>query len=197
MWSGHSCPLPLTLILNREFTSPNRPRDRAPLATPLHSLYYSGASIPHGPRKLLGVGVAPLMDSSTDHRTLQERTARQIIWTSNHSFHGWTCSQCEWNSALPTLLNDPAAKTAYDRLAAGKFKDHKCADHLSRLGSADDADSFTPRIRKLVTQGFKPKDAVELFLQEVALEYRNQPKVLAQAKTDAEDFLRRVRAGLI
>jgi len=44
-------------------------------------------------------------------------------------------------------------------------------NHLSRLGSADDADSFTPRIRKLVRQGFKPKDAVELFLQEVALEY--------------------------
>jgi hypothetical protein len=98
---------------------------------------------------------------------------------------------------MPTLLNDPEAKTAYDRLAAAKFRDHKCADHLSRLGAADDADSFTPRIRKLVTQGFKPKDAVELFLQEVALEYRNQPKTLAQAKTDAEDFLRRVRAGLI
>jgi hypothetical protein len=84
------------------------------------------------------------MDSTTDHRALQDKTARQLVWTSNHSFHGWTCSQCEWNSALPTLLNDPAAKTAYDRLAAAKFKDHKCADHLSRLGSADDADSFTP-----------------------------------------------------
>jgi hypothetical protein len=142
-------------------------------------------------------GVAPLMASSSDHRSLQEKTARELLWTSNRAFHGWTCSQCEWNAPIPTLLNDPEAKTAYDRLAAGKFRDHKCADHLSRLGSADDADSFTPRIRKLVTQGFKPKDAVELFLQEVALEYRNQPKILAQAKADGEDFLRRVRAGLI
>jgi len=138
-----------------------------------------------------------LMDRTTDSRTLQQRTARELIWTSNYSFHGWTCSQCEWNSPLPTLLADPEAKTAFDRLAAAKFRDHKCADHLSRLGSADDADSFTPRIRKLVRQGFKPKDAVELFLQEVALEYRNQPKILAQAKADGEDFLRRVRAGLI
>jgi hypothetical protein len=137
------------------------------------------------------------MDSSNDQRSLQQKTARELIWTSTHSFHGWTCSQCEWNFALPTLLNDPEAKTAYDRLAAAKFRDHKCADHLSRLGSADDVDSFTPRIRKLVQQGFKPKDAVELFLQEIALEYRNQPKVLAQAKADGEDFLRRVRAGLI
>lgn len=137
------------------------------------------------------------MDANADHRALQAKTARQLIWTSNHAFHGWTCSQCEWNYELPTLLNDPEAKTAYDRLAAAKFKDHKCADHLARLSSPDDADSFTPRIRKLVTQGFKPKDAVELFLQEIALEYRNQPKVQAQAKTDAEDFLRRVRAGLI
>ena len=87
---------------------------------------------------------------------------------------------------MPTLLNDPEAKTAYDRLAAAKFREHKCSDHLSRLGSADDADSFTPRIRKLVQQGFKPKDAVELFLQEIALEYRNQPKILAKPKPTAK-----------
>ena len=88
------------------------------------------------------------------------------------------------------------ARTAYDRLGKGKFREHKCADHLTRLG-VPDQESFTPRIRKLVSQGFKPKDAVELFLQEIALEYRNQPKTLAQAKADGEDFLRRVKAGLI
>jgi hypothetical protein len=137
------------------------------------------------------------MEGTTDNRTPQPKTTRELIWTSNPSFRGWTCSQCEWNSPVPTLLNDPEAKTAFDRLAAAKFVDHKCADQLSRIGSADDADSFTPRIRKLVTQGFKPKDAVDLFLQEVALEYRNQPKILAQAKADGDDFLRRVRAGLI
>jgi hypothetical protein len=137
------------------------------------------------------------MEGTTDNRTPQPKTTRELIWTSNPSFRGWTCSQCEWNSPVPTLLNDPEAKTAFDRLASAKFGDHKCADQLSRIGSADDADSFTPRIRKLVTQGFKPKDAVELFLQEVALEYRNQPKILAQAKADGDDFLRRVRAGLI
>src|ERR1700733_13103446 len=137
------------------------------------------------------------MDRATDSRTLKDNTASEPLWTSNPSFHGWTCSRCEWNPPLPTLLHDPEAKTAFDRLAAAKFRDHKCADHLSRLGSADDTDSFTPRIRNLVSQGFKPKDAVELFLQEIALEYRNQPKVLEQARADGEDFLRRVRAGLI
>ena len=153
--------------------------------------------ISHGPRTLW-VGAAELVDNHTaDHRKLEQNTARQIIWTSTHSFQGWTCSQCDWNYPIPTFLNDPEARTAYDRLAAAKFREHKCSEHSSRQGSPDDADSFTPRIRKLVTQGFKPKDAVELFLQEIALEYRNQPKVLAQAKADAEDFLRRVRAGLI
>jgi len=140
-----------------------------------------------------------LVDNRTgDHRSLEEKTARQIIWTSDRTFQGWTCSQCEWNYPLPTLLNDPEARTAYDRLAAAKFRDHKCSDHLSRLaGGTADTENFTARIRKLVAQGFKPKDAVELFLQEIELEYRNQPKTVAQAKTDAEDFLRRVRAGLI
>jgi hypothetical protein len=134
---------------------------------------------------------------SSDRRSLEARTARELLWSSDRSFQGWTCSQCEWKNPLPTLLNDPEARTAYDRLAAAKFREHKCADHLSRLDSPSNGESFTPRIRKLVTQGFKPKDAVELFLQEIALEYRNQPKVQAQAKMDAEDFLRRVKAGLI
>ncbi len=52
-------------------------------------------------------------------------------------------------------------------------------------------------IRKLVAQGFKPKDAVEIFLQEVMLEHRNEPKVLEQARTAGDDFLRRVRNGLL
>jgi hypothetical protein len=135
--------------------------------------------------------------SSGDHRTLQERTARELVWTSNRTFQGWTCSQCEWNYPLPTLLSDADARTAYDRLAAAKFREHKCADHLARLEMVEAADSFTGRIRKLVKQGFKPKDAVELFLQEVALEYRNDPKTLARAKAEGEDFLRRMKAGLI
>jgi len=36
-----------------------------------------------------------------------------------------------------------------------------------------------------------------LMLQEVALEYRGQAKVLEQAKAEGEDFLRRMRAGVI
>ena len=133
---------------------------------------------------------------SADHRKLQEKTARELIWTSNRTFQGWTCSQCEWNSPLPTLLSEAEARTAYDRLAAAKFREHKCADHLARLEMVQEQDSFTGRIRKLVTQGFKPKDAVDLFLQEVELEYRNDPKTLARAKADGEDFLRRLKAGL-
>jgi hypothetical protein len=134
---------------------------------------------------------------SADHRTLQEKTARELIWTSNRTFQGWTCSQCEWNYPLPTLLSDADARTAYDRLAAAKFREHKCAEHLARLETVEGQDSFTGRIRKLVTQGFKPKDAVDLFLQEVALEYRNDPRALARAKAEGEDFLRRLKAGLI
>ena len=132
-----------------------------------------------------------------DHRTLDQKTARELVWTSNRAFQGWTCSHCEWSSPLPTLLSDADARTAYDRLASAKFREHKCVDHLARLEQVEDDESFTARIRKLVSQGFKPKDAVELFLQEIALEYRNEPKTLAKAKAEGEDFLRRVKAGLI
>jgi len=145
---------------------------------------------------LLGAGVVRFVESGNQQRTSQDRTARELIWTSNRTFQGWTCSQCEWNYPVPTLLTDADARTAYDRLAAGKFREHNCADHLARLMPADQG-SFTARIRRLVQQGFKPKDAVELFLQEIALEYRGQPQTLEQAKIEGEDFLRRVKAGLI
>ncbi|MGA2101654.1 MAG: hypothetical protein ABSG34_11155 [Candidatus Sulfotelmatobacter sp.] len=151
----------------------------------------------HGPRKFRCAGVVQLVEQrSANHVNLEAKAAREQIWTSHQTFQGWTCSQCEWNYPVPTLLNDPEARTAYDRLAAAKFRDHKCADQLSRLAPASH-DSFTARLRKLVASGFKPKDAVDLMLQEVTLEYRNQPATLAQAKAEGEDFLRRVRAGLI
>jgi len=133
---------------------------------------------------------------SADHLKLREKTARELLWTSHRTFQGWTCSQCEWNYPLPELLTDADAKTAFDRLAAAKFKEHKCTEHLARLAPVVD-EGFSSRIRKLISQGFKPKDAVELMLQEVALEYRGQAKVLEQAKTEGEDFLRRMRAGVI
>ncbi len=142
-------------------------------------------------------GVVSLMEfGSADHDRLREKTARELLWTSHRTFQGWTCSQCEWNYPVPELLKDADAKTAFDRLAAAKFKEHKCADHLARLTPAMD-DGFSTRIRKLISQGFKPKDAVELMLQEVGLEYRGDAKVLEQAKSEAEDFLRRLRAGVI
>ena len=137
------------------------------------------------------------VNGSEDRRPLQHKAARELVWTSNRTYQGWTCSQCEWNSPLPTLLSDADARTAYDRLASAKFREHQCAEHLARIGLVEDDESFTARIRKLVSQGFKPKDAVELFLQEAALEFRNEPKTLARAKAEGEDFLRRVRAGLI
>jgi hypothetical protein len=124
------------------------------------------------------------------------KLSRELLWSVQRNFQGWICSQCEWNEPVPTLLNDPEAKTAYDRLAISKFRGHDCAHHPMRLPSAGE-ESFTVRNRKLVARGFKPKDAVELVLQEVAIEYPGDAKLHAQAHEEGEDFLRRLRAGLI
>src|SRR5215467_11269445 len=80
-------------------------------------------------------GSAELMEfGSADHQKLHDKTARELLWTSHRTFQGWTCSQCEWNYPVPTLLTDADAKTAFDRLAASKFREHKCSDHLARAG---------------------------------------------------------------
>jgi uncharacterized protein YoaH (UPF0181 family) len=122
--------------------------------------------------------------------------ARSLIWINTKTFQGWACSDCEWNAPVPTLLSDPAAKSAYDRLSARSFANHDCAGHQARLRSNEPV-SFTERMRKLVSQGFKPKDAVDIVRQEVQLEHRGNAKILERLEADAQDFLRRVREGLI
>ena len=118
---------------------------------------------------------------------------RRKIWATDR---GWACSRCDWTYAVPTLLADQEAKSAYDRLASARFKGHDCAGHGQRVSPPDD-DSMVQRARNLIMCGFKPKDAVELALQEIMIEHRNEPATMERAHADADDFLRRVRDGLI
>ena len=97
---------------------------------------------------------------------------------------------------MPAMLTDQEAKSAYDRLAATKFQEHECTAHGEPAVLAD-SESFAARARKLVTRGFKPKDAAEITLQEIIFENRNDPVAVKKARTEAEDFLRRVKHGII
>jgi len=90
------------------------------------------------------------------------------------------------------------AKDAYDRLAAAKFRDHTCeVEARAPVAKQRAGPTFADRARALIKGGYKPKDAVEVVLEETALEHRNDPRVMAQAREDAEDFLLKVRKGLI
>ena len=119
---------------------------------------------------------------------------RSMTWITDQGAPGWACSQCAWRYPIPTLLTDPEAKEAYDRLASTKFQEHDCTENPRRAKTTD-CETFMARMRDLVMRGFKPKDAAELVLQEVMLEHRNDPEILKQARAEAEEFLRRIRAG--
>jgi hypothetical protein len=122
--------------------------------------------------------------------------SRWLTWIAEKNSHGWGCSQCQWIFELPSLLSDPEARKAYDRLAASRFHDHECSSYAEKK-PAKDGPNLTERARKLVMRGFKPRDAVDVALQEITLEYRSDLQAMTQAKQDAEDFLRRVKEGLI
>jgi len=103
---------------------------------------------------------------------------------------------------VPTLLSGEEAKGAYDRLAAAKFRQHTCeaATSLSATkpeAKRDTSAAFEERARTLIKRGYKPKVAVELVLQEMEVEHGNDPKIMEKTRADAEDFLQRVRRGLI
>jgi hypothetical protein len=122
-----------------------------------------------------------------------------LIWIDEPENNGWACSSCSWKYPVPTFLSDPEAKRAYDRLAATKFGEHVCelpAPHRE-IEDTSTEPTFTKRVMKLLKVGYKPKDAVQIALDEIALEHRNDPKVMSQARVDAQDFMQRVREGRI
>jgi hypothetical protein len=125
---------------------------------------------------------------------------RSLIWIES-DVNGWACSNCRWKFPVPTLLSGEEAKGAYDRLAAAKFRQHMCesATTLSAMQEAkkDSNTAFAERARTLIKRGYKPKVAVELVLQETEIEHGNDPRMMEKARADADDFLDRVRKGLI
>jgi hypothetical protein len=115
---------------------------------------------------------------------------------------GWACSNCRWRFPVPTLLSGEEAMAAYDRLAAVKFREHKCEaeggfSDAKEVTKRDAGTLFAERARVLIKRRYKPKVAVELVLHEMAIEQGNNPRTMEKARADAEDFLLRVRKGLI
>jgi hypothetical protein len=83
-----------------------------------------------------------------------------------------------------------------------KFREHKCEAEIGLSTAKEetkrDADTaFAERARMLIKRGYRPKVAVDLVLHETEIEHRNDPRIMEKARADAEDFLLRVRNGLI
>jgi hypothetical protein len=126
---------------------------------------------------------------------------RSLIWIEGDAY-GWACSNCRWRFLVPTLLSGEEALGAYHRLAAVKFREHECEPETSLSAAKqeikrDTDTTFAERAGMLIMRGYKLKDAVELVLQETATEHSNDPRIMNKAHADAEDFLLRVRRGLI
>ena len=115
---------------------------------------------------------------------------------------GWACSNCGWKFPVPTLLSGEEAKSAYDRLAAARFREHKCDTGTSFFAAEqetrrDTSALLAERARALIKRGYTPKVAVELVLHEMEFEHGSDSKMMDKARADGEDFLMRVRKGLI
>src|SRR5437016_7492901 len=121
--------------------------------------------------------------------------ARVLTWVSDRHLTGWACSACDWTFPLPSLLSDPEAKKAYDRLASAKFQRHDCATH--QPVASLDPDSFIARAKGLVKRGFKPKDAADITAREIMFENHDDPDIARKVQIEAQGFLRRVKEGLI
>lgn len=123
--------------------------------------------------------------------------SRSLIWVQGDGGVGWACSSCRWRFPIPTLLAGKEAREAYDRLASAKFREHNCETEIAPEIKRDLGATFADRAATLIRSGYKPKDAVELVMQEIALESRNNPGIMNKAREDADNFLLKIRKGLI
>ena len=106
---------------------------------------------------------------------------------SDKHLTGWACSKCDWTFPLPSLLSDPDAKKAYDRLASAKFQRHDCATH--QPVASLDPDTFIARAKGLVMRGFKPEDAAEIVSREIMFENHDDPDIARKVQIEVNDFL--------
>jgi hypothetical protein len=124
--------------------------------------------------------------------------AWSLIWIQGSSDPGWACSSCRWKFPVPTLLSSDEAKSAYDRLAASKFRAHICETQTTPASvKANTGPTFAERAGRLIKAGYKPKDAVELVTEEIILEHGHEPNAKEKASAEAEEFLYKIRKGLI
>ena len=114
---------------------------------------------------------------------------RSLTWVSDKHLTGWACSACDWTFPLPSLLSDPEAKNAYDRLASSKFQRHDCATHRTVASRAPE--SFVTRAKGLVMRGIKPKEAAEIAAREIMFENHDDPDIARKVQIEVNDFLRR------
>ncbi|HSZ60931.1 MAG TPA: hypothetical protein VK828_04000 [Terriglobales bacterium] len=128
--------------------------------------------------------------------------ARFLVWTEGDGggAKGWACSECAWKDPIPTLLSEGEARSAYDRLAAVKFREHTCLNtgfSAQRQSEpiATDANAFADRARALIKRGYTPKIAVDLVLHELEIEYGGHSPKMDQARVNAGDFLRMLKQG--
>ncbi len=126
---------------------------------------------------------------------------RSLIWVEGDS-HGWACSNCGWKFPVPTLLSGEEAREAYHRLAAVKFREHKCEAPTSlsatnKQTTQNIGTTIAERARVLIKKGFTPKVAVDLVLHDAAIEHGNDPRAMEKLRAEADDFLLKVRKGLI
>jgi hypothetical protein len=99
-----------------------------------------------------------------------------------------------WLDVSSSLLKDPEAKKAYDRLASAKFHKHDCATHQPAASFAPE--NLVARAKGLVMRGLKPKDAAEIAATEIMFENDHDPDIARKVEIEAQDFLRRMREGL-
>lgn len=114
----------------------------------------------------------------------------------------FTALSPDQRAAIRSAVRDLPETDAGDQLAGARLrKQHSESETgVSTPGQATEwntGTSFADRARMLIKRGYTPKVAVELVLHELEVEQGNNSRIMDKAHSDAEEFLAKLRRGVI
>jgi hypothetical protein len=104
-------------------------------------------------------------------------------------------------SLQSAVANLPEADVG-DQFGGATLRKHHAApttgvSTLERASNRDPDTAFADRARALIKRGYTPKVAVDLVLHELQVEHGDNSRLMDKARSDAEEFLFKLRRGLI
>ena len=114
--------------------------------------------------------------------------ARWLTWVSHQTFDRMGVFAMRLDFSRPVDADRSGCEECIRPAGFQQISGTRLCSCTGNRPALSDSESFAARARKLVTRGFKPKDAAQITLQEITFENRNDPSAAKRAANRFRGF---------